>query len=1210
MTTEIKVTVENLAPENGANLLPIWIAVHDGSFDIFDEGAMASSGIELIAEDGVTGLETNIPNFFGTALSQFFEDGGNLADLRAIVPNLINSGLDLSQIQPLVQQFNAAGFNARNLLSTVQQLNNSGLDLSEVLPTFETLIDSGFDLTTLEPIFEELANSDLDSETILLLLEEVANSGLNTGTLFLVFQELTEAGVDTNAFLPALQELADVGLDLETLQPLFDIFADPNLDVNALASALQGVDLETVLPLIQELLNLGSELSDLPATPGTIAASFSESEAAANGGIQDLVFGEEESFFSLPSGATSETTIVLDDSNSTNRFFSYASMVFPSNDAFIGNEDPEEIPIFDAEGNFIGADFIILGNQVWDAGTEVNDEDPTTVPIAFDTFFQSVDENGTIQLHPGLLPPGSGGIVDSTDSVNADFSAPGYQIARITISEVINESVVNPQDDSEIIVFGDSLSDTGNSFAVTGIPPSPPYFEGRVSNGIVAVEILANQLGLNFDPNDNFAFAGATTGRDNTNDDNTGLDLPGLLDQIDEFAARVGAEGADEDALYIIWAGANDFSGLVDGVIPEDPTAFITDSITNLVTAISSLEALGAQEIVVPNLPNLGLIPGSDELENEATTLTIAFNSALESALDNLDFETTLVDFFSISNAVAQNPADFGFTNISDPLLFQFPTPPNPEEFFFWDTFHPTTQGHAIFAETIEQTLLGEPIQPFVFSSELDANQEVAPSESLATGTAQLRLNELGTSLNYSLTVSGLDFGVLAGIAPQTPETGDDVTMLHFHNAPRGANGDVVFGIINPNQDDDDLNITINADGSTTISGIWEESDSANQPLSEFVTQLRQAQSGEDVDLYFNVHTQDSPTGAIRGQITAGELPAPNPIPNLIVDENNIFSLIDGSEEIALEFTLAGVDAGNVNEIYLVRFDDASGTVNGVTPDNPDYLEALASESQVIFSALNSLSQDFLNSRNFFSEDLRRVIPDFESGDNFGLFLTPQTTLNAVVENTAESEVLLGFGDISFLDVNQLDDGFFQLNWEDETNGDVDFNDLTVTLRTTTDNTLGTGLQGNSEGELIDLRNQAGELLRTTIRATGNASLNNVGGLYLVLDEQGTVFDPITGTFLTPENPEYAAVAVNQSIIEFDVIDPNPITIAGGFIYAPYLLINGDEEAFSSPFTLANANGVDQLRLLGDNTFAFEDSLDGGDSSFDDFIFQVDLALV
>src|SRR5262249_22192134 len=55
---------------------------------------------------------------------------------------------------------------------------------------------------------------------------------------------------------------------------------------------------------------------------------------------------------------------------------------------------------------------------------------------------------------------------------------------------------------SQLIIFGDSLSDTGNAFLGTGqtIPPSPPYFQGHFSNGPVWVERLAEALDLDASP--------------------------------------------------------------------------------------------------------------------------------------------------------------------------------------------------------------------------------------------------------------------------------------------------------------------------------------------------------------------------------------------------------------------------------------------------------------------------------------------------------------------------------------------------------------------------------------------------------------------------------------------------------------------------------------------------------------------------------------
>ena len=76
----------------------------------------------------------------------------------------------------------------------------------------------------------------------------------------------------------------------------------------------------------------------------------------------------------------------------------------------------------------------------------------------------------------------------------------------------------------EMKIFGDSLSDTGNMFALssTQIPPQPPYFGGRFSNGPNWVDQVASQTGSGAVNNvfethsltngiDNFAVGGSYT---------------------------------------------------------------------------------------------------------------------------------------------------------------------------------------------------------------------------------------------------------------------------------------------------------------------------------------------------------------------------------------------------------------------------------------------------------------------------------------------------------------------------------------------------------------------------------------------------------------------------------------------------------------------------------------------------------------------------
>lgn len=178
------------------------------------------------------------------------------------------------------------------------------------------------------------------------------------------------------------------------------------------------------------------------------------------------------------------------------------------------------------------------------------------------------------------------------------------------------------------------------------------------------------------------------------------------------------------------------------------------------------------------------------------------------------------------------------------------------------------------------QSLASMPtIAATLFESNLDSSQEEEPggqTNSPATGFSNLELIEStpGTfSLNYSLTVSSdINFEpVVSGTPVDQITDPNDAIFLHIHNEARGANGPVVFGIFNPN-DDNDPNVAFNSDGSTTISGVWDP-DEGTEPLSSFVDLLLAAEPGEDVDLYWNLHTVDDPGGAIRGQIVAVDAP-------------------------------------------------------------------------------------------------------------------------------------------------------------------------------------------------------------------------------------------------------------------------------------------------------------------------------------------------
>ena len=202
--------------------------------------------------------------------------------------------------------------------------------------------------------------------------------------------------------------------------------------------------LENTVPgVVETLLEMGLDPADVPPTESTIAGIFADSEAGENGGTQGLVDSPENVAGLAPGDSLSVTVDIDSDNLANNRFFNYAAMFFPSNDGFVANS--EGIEIFDEDGNFIGQDIIITGNDVFDAGTEVNDENPANVPLTLDLIGNGIEENGVIQPHPGLQPPGSGGVLDFANGLfaNSDFTDLDAPIARISINPVINGTADN-----------------------------------------------------------------------------------------------------------------------------------------------------------------------------------------------------------------------------------------------------------------------------------------------------------------------------------------------------------------------------------------------------------------------------------------------------------------------------------------------------------------------------------------------------------------------------------------------------------------------------------------------------------------------------------------------------------------------------------------------------------------------------------------------
>lgn len=271
----------------------------------------------------------------------------------------------------------------------------------------------------------------------------------------------------------------------------------------------------------------------------------------------------------------------------------------------------------------------------------------------------------------------------------------------------------------EVLIFGDSLSDGGNVYALTGetskapyaVVPTRPYAIGghHFSNGRTWAERLAQDLNdvsggkASFDSpgkNGNYAFGGA---RANPGGSGTS---PGAGTQVSMYLNDYG--GASADALYVIQFGGNDIrDALIAGQTGSaNPLEILDDAVQGVVSAISTLYGAGARNFLVANAPNLVHAPAIklSGAEFFAGLFTGYFNGVLEGNLYALetytypDINIIRLDMAGFTDAVVDNPGDFGLTDAEFPCLIFFTDSDakcdNPEERLFWDGLHPTAAAH------------------------------------------------------------------------------------------------------------------------------------------------------------------------------------------------------------------------------------------------------------------------------------------------------------------------------------------------------------------------------------------------------------------------------------------------------------------------------------------------------------------------------------
>jgi outer membrane lipase/esterase len=270
--------------------------------------------------------------------------------------------------------------------------------------------------------------------------------------------------------------------------------------------------------------------------------------------------------------------------------------------------------------------------------------------------------------------------------------------------------------------FGDSLTDSGSFKPV--LPPGTGLF--TTNPGPVWSQLVAQHYGLNAIPADqggtNFAQGGARV-----------TDLPGVPNSpptgtatpiAAQVAQLVGAGPLDRRALYAVWGGANDIffqlGALGAGAIaPAQLQANVIGAAESLARQVGILNAAGARNVVVFNLPDMGRTPFGAASGQAAQISAISglYNTALIGGLDALGAPTIRVNIQALLNEVETNPAAFGIANVTTPACGTTPsllctrtnlvTPNAASTFLFADGVHPTSAGHALIAQAVESMIEG-----------------------------------------------------------------------------------------------------------------------------------------------------------------------------------------------------------------------------------------------------------------------------------------------------------------------------------------------------------------------------------------------------------------------------------------------------------------------------------------------------------------------
>lgn len=302
-------------------------------------------------------------------------------------------------------------------------------------------------------------------------------------------------------------------------------------------------------------------------------------------------------------------------------------------------------------------------------------------------------------------------------------------------------SSAQAQQFTEVVTFGDSLSDAGNTAAVDGNPYTLIGNSWTTNPDSTHSQYLSLMLGLGAQTNSlaggsNYAFAGACAMPNGTATPpvpfafNCYLPFPSVYQQVSGYIAANGGH-VDPTKVYTLWSGANDIlTGA--GISPAVAQAYAQYSAGATVGLAGALLNAGAKTVVLFNLPDLGKTPnsiaGGAAAMQGASGLTAIYNAAFNTSLAALPDGIVAIDTYGLINEIVASPGTYGFTNVTQQACLtgtNFGPPPatagacgpngsgspytyaagTNSTYLFADGIHPTGAGHQMLANVVYATL-------------------------------------------------------------------------------------------------------------------------------------------------------------------------------------------------------------------------------------------------------------------------------------------------------------------------------------------------------------------------------------------------------------------------------------------------------------------------------------------------------------------------